>query len=233
MAPLGGGLLVSLSLEYEVAVQDEIDLFPLNIVLFPGSWIPLHIFEERYKQLIQQCRETREVFGVNLLQGSELSTIGCTARVAEVLREYDDGRMDIVVAGGRRFQVQHIEERPKACIHAHIEYFDDVPDPSFNQAVYEECVELYNRLVEQVFPNEQHLSLQENTVRNLSLSFVMAQKAGLELEHKQRLLESQSENERLLMLLHHMREVLPTLDQQNKQSVLVRLDGYVRRSERF
>lgn len=75
-----------------------------------------------------------------------MCTIGCTARLVEIIRTYEDGRMDIVIAGGRRYRLLNIEERPESCIHASIEYFDDVPDPELNENLFDQCVQLYNRV---------------------------------------------------------------------------------------
>ncbi|HMK38660.1 MAG TPA: LON peptidase substrate-binding domain-containing protein, partial [Bacteroidota bacterium] len=71
-------------------------LFPLNVVLFPRSALPLHIFEERYKVLINECVERGTPFGVALAREKGMADVGCSAVVSSVTRRYDDGRMDIV-----------------------------------------------------------------------------------------------------------------------------------------
>lgn len=73
-----------------------IPLFPLGIVALPGAPIPLHIFEERYKEMISRCIEQGRVFGIVLFSGERMADAGCTVRVLEVLKRYDDGRMDIL-----------------------------------------------------------------------------------------------------------------------------------------
>ena len=93
----------------------ELPLFPLNnVVLFPGMKLPLHIFEERYKEMIGRCSETDSPFGVLLIkEGQEVGetaepfTVGATARIAEVQR-LDDGRMNILTQGEQRFRVVEI-----------------------------------------------------------------------------------------------------------------------------
>ena len=79
-------------------------LFPLGIVLLPGEVVPLHIFEDRYKLLVRERLDGGE-FGVVLAEDRTLREYGCTARVAEVLEEFDDGRLNILVEGGRRFRL--------------------------------------------------------------------------------------------------------------------------------
>ena len=84
-------------------------LFPLECVLLPEELLPLHIFEERYKQMIGACLEAQErssgqqQFGGVLAKEGEMNTVGCSARVVKVARQYEDGRMDILSRGTRRF----------------------------------------------------------------------------------------------------------------------------------
>ena len=93
----------------------ELPLFPLNTVLFPGMPINLHIFEPRYKLMIEQCIQNDEPFGVVLIhKGTEASgplaephPIGCTAQITQVER-LDDGRMNILAVGGERFQIRSL-----------------------------------------------------------------------------------------------------------------------------
>jgi len=84
----------------------ELGLFPLPIVLVPTERIPLHIFEPRYRELIQECIETESEFGLVLATGDgAVHEIGTRARVAGVLEELEDGRLNVVVEGGERFRL--------------------------------------------------------------------------------------------------------------------------------
>ncbi len=93
----------------------DLPLFPLNTVLFPGMPLPLHIFESRYKQMINYCLTEKTAFGVSLIhRGSEAfgplaepHKIGCTARIIEV-QPLDDGRMNIITVGERRFRIHSL-----------------------------------------------------------------------------------------------------------------------------
>ena len=94
--------------------QRTIPLFPLNVVLFPGGFLPLHIFEERYKLMIQRCLDGDSVFGVVLIKSgvevggnAEPHSIGTTARIVNVKRE-EDGRMNILVTGRERFRIDSV-----------------------------------------------------------------------------------------------------------------------------
>ena len=83
--------------------EQLLPLFPLQVVLFPHSLLPLHIFEDRYKLLIRECVTEKTEFGINLVQDGTLADVGCTAVVTTIVRRYDDGKMDIVVQGRQRY----------------------------------------------------------------------------------------------------------------------------------
>ena len=80
-------------------------LFPLDAVLLPGTPIPLHVFEPRYKEMISECLETKRPFGVVRSKEGEVAEIGCTAEITAVTKKYDDGRMDIAAEGRERFEL--------------------------------------------------------------------------------------------------------------------------------
>ena len=104
-----------------------IPIFPLGLVLLPGMALPLHIFEERYKLMVSECMAEDKPFGIVLFDGKAIQTAGCTARVIQVLHRYEDGRMDILTRGERRFVVQALVEH-KPYMEARVAYFDDDPE---------------------------------------------------------------------------------------------------------
>ena len=105
-------------------------LFPLEVVLLPEAPLPLHIFEDRYKRMIGECLEAqsqgsdREEFGVVLAREAEMQKVGCSARILEVTRRYDDGRLDILTAGTRRFEVLYTKDE-KPYLEGGVVFFDD------------------------------------------------------------------------------------------------------------
>src|SRR5947209_19237850 len=84
-------------------VSDLLPLFPLELVLFPGMALPLHIFEPRYKEMIGECLEHDSAFGIVRAVEDGVAHVGCSAEVVTVVKRYDDGRLDIVTRGLRRF----------------------------------------------------------------------------------------------------------------------------------
>ena len=102
-------------------------LFPLDLVLLPGTPLPLHIFEPRYREMISECLERSQQFGVIRGKEQELAEIGCTAEILTVTKKYDDGRMDIVTEGRARFEVMQLNQE-RSFLQAEVLYLNDGPD---------------------------------------------------------------------------------------------------------
>lgn len=99
-------------------------LFPLQVVLLPGSRLPLHIFEDRYKEMIGEVLRDQLEFGVVLASEKGIVNTGCTATVDRVLREYPDGRLDILTRGRRRFEILLLNDE-RSFLRGAVEFFDD------------------------------------------------------------------------------------------------------------
>src|SRR4051812_35174839 len=91
-------------------MQEWLPLFPLQVVLLPEGELPLHIFEERYKEMIQEVIRDHIEFGVVLANEKGILNTGCTAIIEKVLGEYPDGRLDILTAGRRRFEILRLND---------------------------------------------------------------------------------------------------------------------------
>src|ERR1700675_741365 len=90
--------------------QELLPLFPLPVVLFPRTPLPLHIFEERYKEMIRDVLDSHAEFGVVLAGEKGIVNMGCTAIVDNVLKRYPDGRMDLLAVGRRRFEILQLDD---------------------------------------------------------------------------------------------------------------------------
>src|SRR5690242_8923272 len=99
-------------------------LFPLPLVVFPRTRLPLHIFEERYKQMVGEAIRNATEFGVVLAKEEGIVNAGCTVMVEKVLHQYPDGRMDILTIGQRRFEIQRLNEE-RDFLQGEVTYFDD------------------------------------------------------------------------------------------------------------
>jgi Lon protease-like protein len=166
-------------------------LFPLQAVLFPRTFLPLHIFENRYKAMFAEVRAGSGEFGV--VQASEKGIVnsGCTASIERVVKEYPDGRIDILTVGRRRFELIELDDE-KPYLRGQVEYFDDdqelgAPDELIRQAIAGYEV-LRNASEAQVIGEPQPDDPQ--------LSWQVAQLVS-DLDFRQTLLGTRSETERL------------------------------------
>ena len=123
----------------------EIGLFPLGIVLLPTEQVPLHIFEDRYKELIDECLAERE-FGLVYADDDGLRPVGTLAAVTEVIERFDDGRLNVVVEGRARFRVVELTSG-RSFFTAEVEPVEDQADQASEQDV-ERALTLFHRLVE-------------------------------------------------------------------------------------
>jgi len=191
-------------------------LFPLQVVLFPGAELPLHIFEDRYKEMIGEAVRDRLEFGVVLAGEKGLVNAGCTATVERVLKQYPDGRMDILSLGRRRFEILLLNnERP--FLRGAVEFFDDEKADPAPPEIQKLALDGYNEL--QALSSEQPLPADESG--GVRLSFRLAQPIP-DLDLRQLLLVTRSEAERMRRLaeffpdylvrqrrLQHVRNIAP------------------------
>ncbi len=170
-------------------------LFPLGLVLFPRTPLPLHIFEERYKLMIKESLDSTREFGVVLAMEKGIASVGCTARIERVSRTYEDGRMDIETTGYRRFEIAELnEDRP--FLTAAVSFFDDDPDPepALDKLVHQAIAGYFS--IRSLKVGE---DLPEPRLNDNQLSFQLAQ-AILDVHTRQTLLMSRSESERIKKL---------------------------------
>jgi Lon protease-like protein len=173
--------------------MDEIGLFPLGIVLLPGERVPLHIFEERYKELIGECLDRDREFGLVFADKTGTRSFGTRAAVVRVLERFPDGRLNIVVEGRNRF---HIVEKTegRSFITARVDdYADEAPAAGGEDE--EHVLTAYRRLVEAL-----GAELEEPDSPDRGLAFEIATRIEFGNEIKQELLEARSEEQRLKRL---------------------------------
>ncbi len=177
-------------------LNELIPIFPLGIVLLPEQLIPLHIFEERYKLMIDECLADDKVFGIVYFDGQKMYSAGCSARVQEVLKKYPNGRLDIVARGERRFKMGQLDES-KPYLQATVDYFDDAPEkPGVGmQRDAHRGIMLLKQVIG-LEPRESSLDLTVNPDFK-SISFLVAGSTGFNAAEKQKFLEMTSTRKRL------------------------------------
>ena len=187
-------------------------LFPLDVVLLPGTPLPLHIFEPRYKEMVSECLEGNEVFGIVRAKEGGIAEIGCTAEIITVTKKYDDGRMDIVTQGRDRFEVMQIDHE-RSFVRAEVLYLqDDAATPS--QAEKDQAWKLHGEIMTLAGAQPEDPA----QIESQQLSFHLAGSLPLDLDFKQTLLAMKSEPERLQAIISFFEAILPSM----RRSVHVR-----------
>ena len=196
----------------------ELGLFPLGVVLLPTERVPLHIFEPRYKELIGECLEDGHEFGLVYADESGLRDVGTRARVVDLLEEFDDGRMNVIVEGGERFRL--LELTSGRSFHTgRVEGVDDEPE---ERAVREATVALGAfRALAKIVQAEPD----EPTEDSPSLSFEIAARVELDAAPKQQLLELRSERARLQLVAELLNAVGRTAVQERELAARASRNG--------
>lgn len=190
-------------------------LFPLELVLVPEETLPLHIFEDRYREMIGECLRAktsgfgRQDFGVVLGKGQEISNIGCTAHIVNLARKYDDGRMDIVTVGKQRFEILLTNEE-RSYLRASVEFFDDEGSDTPEQTEAEKAIRLFQEVMRMLHQTSEFPVHLPQPYRYLS--FRLAASLPLDLEFKQRILSLRNEPERLQQMVNSMERIIRHLE---------------------
>ncbi len=203
-----------------VSVRD-FPLFPLGIVALPSESVPLHIFEDRYRKMIEHCLNEQQEFGIIWLSDEELKQTGCACEVERVLERTEDGRMNILTRGTRRFVLlERQDDLPYPA--GRVEFIDDEqeePDSEAARAAHE----LYGELVAQATDRE--LTSAELEAMD---SYRMAATVEFEPTAKQELLELRSENARLRLLASLLGAAIERLELLERAQVRAQSNGKVR-----
>lgn len=200
--------------------MSELGLFPLGVVLLPTERIPLHIFEDRYRELIGECLADDAEFGLVYADEEGLRDVGTRAAVTEVLDRFEDGRMNVVVEGRERFRLLELTEG-RSFQTGLVAPFEEEPDPS--EAEDDERVrELFTRLVEltgaDVEPPPPGVEL---------LSFELAGRFEFAPEIKQRLLVLASERERVRLLAELLEAAAEAVEREREVAERAATNGKV------
>jgi Lon protease-like protein len=180
-------------------------LFPLDLVLLPGTPLPLHIFEPRYREMISECLDQSQQFGVLRGKEQELAEIGCTAEILTVTKKYPDGRMDIVTEGRARFEVIQLNQE-RSFLRAEVLYLHDDSEAA-SPAEIEQAMKLHGEIMTLAGAEPEKSS----EVAEGQLSFHLAGSLPLDLDFKQTLLGMTSEAERLRTLISFFETILPPM----------------------
>lgn len=203
-------------------------IFPLGIVVYPGEYLNLHIFEPRYRQLILECVETKKPFGIPTVIDDKMNEMGTLVEVTEVSQLYDDGKMDIKTRGIRVFRI--------------LELIKDLPEKLYSGAIvnYPDNQERDTRILMQTVINgirqlHRLLKVEKDFKAPDSelWSYDVAHHAGLSLQEEYELLELLQEAQRQEYLKRHLSRVIPVMAEMEALKERVKQNGHFKNLSGF
>ena len=199
----------------------RIPLFPLDVVLLPGMTLPLHIFEPRYKMMIGRCLNEEIDFGMVLASGKAVARVGCTAKIVRRVKDYPDGRMDILTLGRHVFALREVIDENEY-YEGRVEYLDEEA-PQIDREQETHVSELFQQCHALMFGQAW---TDEEEKDPGTLAYRMAARLPMELQQRQALLELRNEIERRKSLLKWLTEFLPKLAERERSRTRAKGNGH-------
>ncbi len=197
----------------------RLPLFPLQSVFFPGETVPLHIFEDRYKQLINDCRQEAVTFGIPVFINNTI-VYGTEVQLVEVVTTYESGEMDVVCVARQVFKIISFENQMEGKLYAggDVEFLDNKndADEGLRKEVLDQVEKLYG-LMEVPFTK---ISPKQFN------SYSLAHKMGLSFEQEYELLQISNETDRLLFIKNHLDTTTSVLGEVNRTKAIIELNGH-------
>ena len=200
-------------------MSNILPLFPLNLVVFPGEELNLHIFEPRYKELVNDCMLGKMNFGIPSYINKKLE-LGTEMEINSMEKLYDDGRMDIITLGLRVFKVLSYQNPKQEKLYAEgeVEFFSD--DLAGDESLSMKLIDLVNTLYEILKININY------TLENYHNSFFLAHKVGLTKLQEYELLKLNSEDNRQQFIIDHLSSSIPTMREMEKTKEIIKMNGH-------
>ena len=202
----------------------HLPIFPLNLVVLPGEPVPLHIFESRYKQLLADCaplegQQLYQPFGINYSQNKKLNEIGCSVLVNEIRHKYPNGELDIMTYGQKRYRLLNTHQQ-SVYLTGEVEWIEEEAQDVDTQ-LRADTLDLYQRFLRVIEVEDPTLNPSTEQI-----SFEIAYRINLEKDIKLKLLQSESENERLEQMITYLELAIPEVTEAKMFRAKIRANGY-------
>lgn len=196
----------------------KLPFFPLQSIFFPGETVPLHIFEERYQQLIRDCRKEAVTFGIPVYINNNVA-FGTEVQLVEIVNTYDSGEMDVTCVGRQIFRILSFDDKMEGKLYAggEIEFLDNVNDA--DQALKSEVLDKLHELYEVMDVPFTPLSIEKFN------SYILAHKMGLSFEQEYQLLQLRKESERLAFIKSHLVSTIAVLQEVDRTRRTIEMNG--------
>ncbi len=205
-----------------------IPIFPLSVVVYPHEELNLHIFEEKYKQLIKECFEQKKAFGMPVVINSKIEEFGTLLEISEITKTYPNGEMDIKTKGKKVFRI--------------LEIIREVPEKLYSGAIvnYPHNHEhgkrlLMNKVITAIKQLHEMLKVKQPMHKNENelWSYDVAHKAGLTLDQEYELLTLMNELQRQEYLKRHLAKVIPVVAEMETLKEKIKLNGHFKNISGF
>ena len=207
-----------------------IPIFPLGIVIFPGEKVHLHIFEPRYKQLINECFESKKPFGIPAVVNDRLQEMGTLVQLTDIVQTYENGEMDVKTQGLKIFRVLEIIKAVPEKLYsgAIVNYPDNEEEEEGNRQLMQKVVNGVKELHRMLNISKDFKKPEEQLK-----SYDVAHHAGLSLEEEYEILGLMKEAQRQEYIKRHLQKVLPMLMEMEQLKEKVKLNGHFRNLSAF
>lgn len=195
-------------------------IFPLQLVVFPRIQVPLHIFEERYKEMVGEAISNSSEFGIVLAKDNGIVNAGCTVSVEKVITRYPDGRLDIMTRGVRRFEILSLDQE-RSFLRGEVEYFNDEDDEPVERDVKDKALESYRTLLD----SGEAKGYDDPELDDPQLSFQLAQ-AIQDMDFQSLLLRDRSESSRLKKIAEFLKGYVPRIKHTSRMQELAPKNGF-------
>jgi uncharacterized protein len=226
--PDHGNLIILHQICRSESMTNFVPIFPLSIVVYPGEQLNLHIFEPRYKQLIQECYREKKLFGIPAIINDQVQDYGTLVRIKEITATHDNGEMDIKTEGDKVFRI--------------LEVIKEIPDKLYSGAIvnYPQnhehgSPEVMRKLVNTVRELYKLLNVEKDFKKSdeeLTI-YDIAHHVGMSLQEEYELLGLMHERQRQEYLKRHLSKVIPMLAEMEKLKEKVKLNGHFKNLESF
>ncbi len=196
----------------------KLPMFPLQSIFFPGETVPLHVFEERYKQLIKDCRDEAITFGIPVYIYDSIA-YGTEVQLVEIVNAYENGEMDVTCVARQVFKVITFDNGMDGKLYAggEVRFLDNVNDA--NERTKKEVLDLLEELYGLMTVPFTPVSLEKFN------SYVLAHKMGLSFEQEFELLQLPKESERLSFIKNHLLITISVLQEVDRTKKTIKLNG--------
>lgn len=195
--------------------------FPLNLVVYPDENLNLHIFEPRYRQLIQDCMEQNTTFGIPSFINEKVAAYGTEVKIVSIEKTYDDGKMDIKTKGVQVFKILNFDKKAQEKLYAG-GMVEIIPREEIaSEEISRELISSLKKLYE-IIKVSASISIQSFKM----LSYQLAHKIGLSLDQQYEVLKIPSEHDRQLYLLDHLKSSIPLMEEMERTKEIIRMNGH-------